>query len=402
MFGKFNEKAYVVGGCIRDKLMNLPTNDVDFVVEATRDEFEKTFPDLSTVGKDFPVYLMRGCEVAMTRVETSTGDGYGDFTVEETGVPILDDLGRRDFTINSIAQHYTSGEYVDPFDGISDIENQLIRTVFPKAFEEDPVRILRGARFAARFGFNIEEKTTDLMNENVHRLQHVTKERIVLELEKAYKQCDEISRYFRILRNIRALPYIMKPLDDCAGVPAGPKAFHGNNTAFDHIMEAIDRCKDNGFTFDTFMGVLCHDWGKATTDPEIFPHHYGHENRSHDIVSEWLEDMPFRKQTKEIMLLGAKYHMKMRSLKKMKTLKKVRFVKAVKKYFYRFNAICYCDHPFDFETQAILNIVKHTIQNTKFTTEEMKNVKDPAQYVERRQVRETAIKLKEYYESLDN
>jgi tRNA nucleotidyltransferase (CCA-adding enzyme) len=258
------DKTYIVGGFVRDSIMGIPSEDIDFAVEATKEEFERVFPHASLVGTDFPVYLIKGEEVALTRTEKSTGDKYGDFSVT-TGVPIRDDLGRRDFTINSIAKKITTGEIIDPYVGQADIGSKILRTIFDSAFDEDPVRILRAARMTARFDLVIEPETSLKLHESAHKLAHVTKERIVLEFEKMFKQSRKPSIFFRVLEDVGALKHIFPALSKLTTVPAGPGAHHGDDTAFDHTMKAIDRSKDMDVEFHVFMGVLVHDLGKGTT-----------------------------------------------------------------------------------------------------------------------------------------
>lgn len=266
-FKQLQSKAFRVGGNVRDEFLGLPCSDEDYVVEATEEQFRAVFPDAPFVGKDFPVFLVDGEDTALTRTEKSTGSGYGDFELDKVGVSIEEDLGRRDFTINSMARRMDDDSLVDPFNGAEDLANGILRTVFSQAFEEDPVRILRGARLAARFGFKFEEQTFGLMYAAAPLLTFVTKERIALEFEKMYKSAEKPSVFFRHLANLDALKHIVAPLDALRFVPAGPVQYHGKKTGFAHTMEVIDRCKANGYSFKVFMGALAHDFGKATTVP---------------------------------------------------------------------------------------------------------------------------------------
>lgn len=333
MFKELTEKTYSVGGSVRDELLGKEVSDFDYVVTATKEEFEKVFPEAPLVGKDFPVYLVNGDEVALSRTEKSTGNGYGDFVLEAVGVSIEDDLKRRDFTINSMAKDFT-GKLVDPFGGERDLERGLLRTVFVEAFEEDPVRILRGARFAARFGFELEHDTKRLMAKAAPKLAHVTKERIVKEMEKMYESTDTPSKFFEVLSEIGALEFIFPDLERLTTVTAGPSMYHLGKTAFGHTMFAIDTAKSLDAKFHVFVAVLFHDLGKGTTDPEVLPHHYKHELRSLDLVTALMEKHRFPKKAKEFAILFAVKHMRMNVIEELTAKKLVHYLKSIPKHFH--------------------------------------------------------------------
>jgi tRNA nucleotidyltransferase (CCA-adding enzyme) len=152
MFRALNEQAYHVGGSVRDRLLGVPCHDRDFVISVSEERFAQVFPDAQRIGSSFPVYIIDSCETALTRSERSTGVGYTDFECN-VGVTIEDDLGRRDFTINSIGMRYgiEPPVYVDPFGGIEDLKYGILRTINPTAFQDDPLRMARACRFLARF-----------------------------------------------------------------------------------------------------------------------------------------------------------------------------------------------------------------------------------------------------------
>jgi tRNA nucleotidyltransferase (CCA-adding enzyme) len=333
MFKELTDKTYAVGGSVRDELLNLEVSDYDFVTVATKEEFEKVFPEASLVGKDFPVYLVKGHEVALSRTEKSTGNGYGDFALEAVGVSIEDDLKRRDFTINSMAIDSTN-KLVDPFGGQADLEQGLLRTVFVEAFEEDPVRILRGARFAARFGFKIEPETKELMSLAAPKLINVTKERIVKELEKMYESTDKPSAFFEVLSEIGALEFIFPDLERLNTVTAGPSVYHLGKTAFGHTMFAVDTAKALDAKFHIFVAVLFHDLGKGTTPEDVLPHHYKHEERSFDLVKALMEKHRFPKKVKEFSILFAQQHMRMNVIEELTARKLVKYLLSIPKHFH--------------------------------------------------------------------
>jgi tRNA nucleotidyltransferase (CCA-adding enzyme) len=369
--GNMNEKllnsslanrTYLVGGCVRDELMGLPVNDRDYVVEATVEEFRAEFPDAPLVGNDFPVFIVDGDEVALTRTERSTGDSYGAFELDAVGVSIEDDLSRRDFTMNAIARNIVTGELVDPFDGAGDILDGHIKACFPNTFKEDPVRILRAARFAARFVKPFRFGTYDLLKESAHMLEHATKERIALEVEKMYKQSQHPSVFFNVLLDIGALKYIFPELDALDKVPAGPSPYHGDNTAFDHTMEAIDRAKKAGNPFHVFMAVLVHDLGKAVTPVDILPHHYGHEERSAELAETFFLKNRFSKKVKRFAVKNARLHMLPHLLTKATPKKLVKHFKKLRRnelddFFDAWNA----DHPLTDLEVDVLHAVEDVI-----------------------------------------
>lgn len=360
----FQNRIFIVGGFNRDQLLGFEPEDIDFAVEATEEEFISHFPHAEKVGQNFPVFLIDGNEYALTRTEKSIGDGYGDFAVEEVGVPLVEDLSRRDFTINSIALNTQTGEYFDPFDGVGDIDRKLIRTIFPKAFEEDPLRILRAARFAARYDFRIEPETRILIEQSVHRLQFISKERIVQELKKVFKQAKRLSIFFELLAEFGAYDYILEPLKPLLTVTAGPNQYHHGKTAFEHTLDSIDRIRSFPHAdFDTFIAVLFHDVGKGTTDSEILPHHYGHESRSFHILKGWFETQRFDSNTVRFSLIFARHHMRFHILDQMRARKQIKFVLDIPQRFRdKFYIATNCDHLASIERIEIWKKIRSLIE----------------------------------------
>jgi tRNA nucleotidyltransferase (CCA-adding enzyme) len=362
---KLADRTYFVGGCVRDELMEYDCEDIDYVVEATEEEFRKEFPVAPLVGRDFPVFLIEGDEVALTRIERSTGKGYGDFAVEKVGVSIIEDLGRRDFTINAIARNCATREIVDPFNGIDHIKKGIIKACFENTFVEDPVRILRAARFAARFHFKIDAQTLEMMHDSAGMLIHVTKERIALEFEKVYKQAVQPSRFFKILENVGALHHIFPSLANLAHVPAGPVEWHGRHTAFDHTMEAIDRASHHQAPFHVFMAVLCHDLGKGITPAEFLPRHPGHEENSEQLANEWLSKQRFSKRVNEFVPKFASLHMKAHWSIEMSARKLVKFAKNIgRRDFEDVQLASRCDREFTAEEFAVFEMIKQVLFHT--------------------------------------
>lgn len=344
----FPGRVFVVGGAVRDHLLGHEPDDVDFVVECTEGDFEWHFPDSPKINTDFPVYSVDGVDVALTRSEKSTGDGYGDFEVDDVGVHISIDLKRRDFTINSIAWDCTHGRLYDPVGGKNDIDKRIIRSVFEEAFEEDPIRILRFARFASRFaslGFSVDLETATRAIKESHRVSHVKQERFVKELEKVWSQSERPSVFFNLLNEIGCLKHWIPELAWLAEVPAGPAKYHGSNTALDHTLETIDRAKELGLPFDSFVALLFHDLGKGTTKSEILPHHYGHEIRSFDLTKAVLERSRFKRSTNKFAPTFALQHMRVHQIEKLRSTKLIRLVRSIPAELrHQFILTASCDH----------------------------------------------------------
>ena len=394
---EINNQTYIVGGAVRDEIMGITPNDIDYCVALNQSDFESFYPDFERVGNAFPVYLVNGNEVALTRTERSTGSGYQDFEFDD-GVSIEADLGRRDFTINSIAKCLTTNKIVDPFNGREDIENKIVRTINKSAFRDDPLRIIRGARFAARFNFQIDKLTKMLMRLSSSGIVNIKKERIVLELEKVWKQCEKPSLFFEALADVGALKYIIKPLDDLRYVTAGPKEYHHGHTAFEHTMEVIDRAKSKNAPFLVFIAAILHDAGKGTTDPELLPHHYKHELRSCDIATEFLNNHKFNAKITKTVPLLVKMHMRVFYLEKMRDIKLVRLYLRMKHIWREYFDLVDSDHPLSDEKVMIMFNL-YNLRLYKLSGEEqakIKTVKNKKQYFE--QIMSEKYKLK--YENI--
>ena len=360
---------FIVGGFCRDELLGVPANDRDYVCVATKSEFESHFPELKCVGNSFPVYLNPSCgsEIALSRIEKSTGNSYQDFDCV-SGVSIEEDLSRRDITINSFCKCFTTGRLVDPLGGVEDIKNKVIRCSNPEAFMEDSVRILRVLRFKAKHPeFTIELETRELMKENVHLLQHVAPERVCLEMEKMYKSAAKPSQFFEMLHEIGGLHIHFKPLFDLTNIFAGPShTKHGENTTFQHIMECIDRCKVKNYSYEVFLSVLFHDVGKFTSSKKDtyangLRHHYSHEVFGRDIIDAYFPTMRFTANQEKLIRSVMVNHM-IHNIAIMKNIKLVRFFKRVKNVFDDFVKACDCDFELVPEQIVIFERLKRTFK----------------------------------------
>ena len=279
-------KVYLVGGAVRDQLLGLPVKDRDWIVVGAN---PATLLSLGyrQVGKDFPVFLNPKTkeEYALARTERKSSAGYTGFICDFSPTITLEqDLIRRDLTINAMAQS-EEGKIIDPYGGKQDLENRILRHISP-AFSEDPLRVLRVARFAARYhslGFKIASETLSLMVELAQsgELQHLTAERVCLETEKALNEKNpEI--YFETLHKTGALSVLFPEIDALYGVP-NPVKHHPEVDSFIHTMlvlkQAVNLTENNPTLNKSAVrfAAICHDLGKALTPQNILPHHYGHE-----------------------------------------------------------------------------------------------------------------------------
>jgi tRNA nucleotidyltransferase (CCA-adding enzyme) len=271
-------KTYLVGGAVRDGLLNLPIKDRDWVVTGTTPE-AMLAAGYQQVGRDFPVFLHPKTreEYALARTERKSGQGYTGFiTWFAPDVTLEQDLQRRDLTINAIAQD-SDGNIIDPFNGRHDIQQRLLRHV-SAAFNEDPLRVLRVARFAARFAhlnFRIADETMALMQHMAAsgELAHLTAERVWKETESAL-QSPNPQVFFQVLRDCNALAVLFPEIDKLFGVPA-PAKWHPEIDTGVHTLMTLAIAAQLSPEVDIRFATLCHDVGKALTPPEKWPSHHG-------------------------------------------------------------------------------------------------------------------------------
>jgi tRNA nucleotidyltransferase (CCA-adding enzyme) len=304
-------KTYLVGGAVRDKLLNLPVKERDWVVVGATQQ-EMLDLGYQQVGKDFPVFLHPETreEYALARTERKTGPGYTGFEVHaEPEVTLEQDLERRDLTINAIAMD-EEGNLIDPFNGQEDLNSGILRHVSP-AFSEDPVRILRVARFAARFaqfGFKVAHSTNTLMRDMVENgeVNALVPERVWAETEKALGE-DHPEQFFEVLRGCGALARVFPEIDALFGVPQ-PEKHHAEIDTGVHIMmvlkQAVQITSDKRVRF----AALVHDLGKGNTPEEEWPQHIGHEKRSVELVEQLCERLRIPNDYRDLGIITARYH----------------------------------------------------------------------------------------------
>ncbi|SCK25262.1 multifunctional CCA addition/repair protein [Vogesella sp. LIG4] len=272
-------KCYIVGGAVRDRLLGLPVKDRDWVVVGATPQ-AMLAKGYRPVGKDFPVFLHPRTqeEYALARTERKVGRGYHGFTFHAApDVTLEEDLIRRDLTINAIAED-DDGTLIDPYGGVADLHAGVLRHVSP-AFAEDPVRILRLARFAARFGFTVAPETLALMQQMVAdgEVDALVAERVWQELAKGL-MTDTPSRMLLVLRECGALARLLPEVDALFGVPQRAD-YHPEIDTGDHVMRVLDYAAANHQPLAVRFACLMHDLGKALTPADILPRHIGHEPR---------------------------------------------------------------------------------------------------------------------------
>ena len=275
-------KVYLVGGAVRDSRLGLPAGDRDYVVVGETPE-AMLAAGFKAVGKDFPVFLHpeTGEEYALARTERKSGRGYRGFVVDaDPSVSLEDDLGRRDFTINAIARDESDGRLVDPYGGARDLEARVLRHV-GEAFVEDPLRVLRAARFMARFkshGFTVAPETMALMRQMAEsgELSDLVAERVLQELRRALT-CATPSAFLRTLHDAGALRVVLPEVDALYGVPQRPE-YHPEVDTGVHTEMVVDQAAKLAPGDDLIgFAALTHDLGKALTPADILPRHINHE-----------------------------------------------------------------------------------------------------------------------------
>ena len=302
-------RLYVVGGAVRDALLGRPASDRDWVVVGTTPE-ELQARGFKPVGKDFPVFLHpeTGEEVALARTERKSGRGYHGFTFHAAPeVTLEEDLARRDLTINAIAQA-ADGTLIDPYGGRRDLEAGVLRHV-SGAFAEDPVRLLRLARFAARLpAFTVAPETMALARRMVDagEVDALVAERVWQELARGLME-PRPSRMFEVLRACGALARLLPEVDRLWGVPQPPEHHPEIDTGV-HLLLVLDRAADAGAPLPVRWACLMHDLGKGTTPPAEWPRHHGHEERSAALAEAIARRLRVPNDCRELALVVAREH----------------------------------------------------------------------------------------------
>lgn len=265
-------RALLVGGCVRDGLLDIPCYDIDCEVHGVSPDALRAllarFGEIDISGEKYGIFTIKGAgvDIALPRVETRTGPGHKDFTVSvDPDLPPEAAAKRRDFTVNAIMQDALTGEYVDPFGGIGDLKNKILRAVPGDHFEEDPLRVLRGAQFAARFGLAQDGETIDKMRRMP--LDRLSAARVMEETKKALLKAEKPSVFFRVLEEAHALEPWFGELEALRRIPQNP-VYHPEGDALTHTLMVLDAAAEIRDHMDDplafMLAALCHDLGKAT------------------------------------------------------------------------------------------------------------------------------------------
>lgn len=304
-------EIYLVGGAVRDELLGYPVIERDWVVVGARPQ-ELLDQGYQQVGKDFPVFLHPKTkeEYALARLERKQGHGYTGFAVDcDPTVTLEEDLLRRDLTVNAIARS-ADGELIDPYGGQRDIDARVLRHV-SNAFVEDPLRVLRTARFAARYahlGFTVAPETVALMASIVRagELEHLPKERIWVEMEKALGERDA-DVFISVLRDCGALNKLLPEVEALFGVPQSAE-HHPEIDTGEHVLMAMRQGAALAGSTAVRFSLLVHDLGKGTTPQDQWPRHIAHETRGLALVRKVCERLNVPNQHRDLALLVCEYH----------------------------------------------------------------------------------------------
>ncbi len=304
-------QIFKVGGAVRDQLLGRTVKDIDWVVVGATPE-QMRAQGFRPVGDDFPVFLHPESaeEYALARTERKSGHGYGGFTFHTSpSVTLEEDLLRRDLTVNAMAQA-DDGTLYDPYGGQTDLANRVLRHVSP-AFAEDPLRVLRVARFAARYaylGFRVATETMALMRQlsASGELQHLTAERIWQEFARALME-DNPEIFITVLRDCGALKALLPEVDALFGVPQ-PEEHHPEIDTGVHIMSVLQQCVRFAQPLNVRWACLLHDLGKGTTDPAQWPRHIGHETRGLALIKKVNKRLKVPNDCAQLAFLVGEYH----------------------------------------------------------------------------------------------
>tara|TARA_B100001059_G_scaffold205005_1_gene214724 strand:- start:75282 stop:76544 length:1263 start_codon:yes stop_codon:yes gene_type:complete len=315
-------QRYLVGGAVRDELLGYPFHEHDWVVVGATPE-QMLGAGYQQVGKDFPVFLHPQTkeEHALARTERKNGKGYTGFSVYAApDVTLEQDLQRRDLTINAIARD-DNGNYIDPFNGRADIEQRVLRHV-SAAFAEDPLRVLRVARFYARYahlGFRVADDTMALMRQLSHsgELQTLSPERVWQETAKALNS-QSPAAYFQLLYHCGALQALMPELAALWGVPQ-PEKWHPEIDTGVHTLLVLGQAATMSDRLDIRFASLVHDLGKGVTKAELLPSHHGHEYTGLKLIEQLCQRLRVPNDCRELALLVCEYHQLVHKARELKS-----------------------------------------------------------------------------------
>lgn len=299
MTNKENLEYYEVGGAVRDRLLGIEPTDYDYVVVGATPEEMKVRGFLPVQSASFPVFIDKdeadegelGDEYALARTErrknvNEEDNAYVAFDWDTENVSLEEDLRRRDLTINAMARNPQTGEILDPYGGQEDLEDEVIRHV-SEAFSEDPLRVIRMARFAARFDFEVHEETMEMAQSVAPQISGIDDQRLIREFQKAMKQADKPGKFFRVCREADVFNHFLPIVERMAEIPAGSPKYHGEGSVFNHSVMVVNELhKIRGNNPNELLGAFFHDVGKVITYDEEEPYkHYEHAKKGSEFIS---------------------------------------------------------------------------------------------------------------------
>ena len=323
-------RLYLVGGAVRDKLNNIQYHDEDYCVTGlSYKKFEELFPNAHKRGKSFSVYDIDGKEFALARTEEKIGNGHNNFKIiTNENITIEEDLKRRDITINSIAQDVLTNQIIDPFNGVEDFKNKIIRAT-SQSFKEDPLRVYRVARFASKFNFSVDSDTIRLMNSIKSELKYLSVERVFEEFRKAINT-DYPHIFFEVLKQANLLDIHFIEIYKLIGA-IQPEQYHPEGDSYNHTILALKMAasitKDEKIRFS----ALVHDLGKGLTPPSEYPHHINHDVRGIKQVQNFGNRLKMPNSWIKCGIVAAREHMKGGIFYKMTPKKQVDFIERIDK-----------------------------------------------------------------------
>lgn len=334
-------RLYYVGGCVRDRLMNLPSKDIDCcLVGMTEERFIELFPSAYKRGSFFSVFDLEGYEIALARKEEKVSEGHQGFNTFTNNVTLEEDLIRRDITINSIAIDILTDEIIDPFNGQVDIENKVIRATSTH-FVEDPLRVYRVAQFASRLEFNLDEGTIILMKNMKNELNTISVERVFEELKKALSS-SKPSIFFDVLRDTELLDVHFKEIYNLVGA-IQPIEYHPEGDVYTHSMIVMNQVAKKTDDLKIRWAALLHDLGKGITPKEILPHHYEHDINGVELVKNLCNRLKLPREWTKLATVVAREHMRAGLYNSMKKAKKVAFLEKNYKFLDELEIIAQVD-----------------------------------------------------------
>lgn len=320
-------KIYQVGGSVRDRILNKISHDIDYVVVGATPE-EMISLGYKQVGKDFPVFLKNGMEYALARKERKTGDKHTDFEFEFTpDITLEEDLRRRDFTINGLCFD-EDGKVVDLVGGLQDLKDGIIRHIDDNYFPQDPLRILRLARFCSQLNFTVAPETIEIAKKMVANgmLEHLTPERVWKEIQRACEY-PHFYRFIEVLDEINALQVVLPEIYALKNVPERLD-YHPEGNTYAHLMLVLKQV-EKGFNNTELLnfGLLCHDLGKLKTQ-ETWPSHRRHEEYGIEIIDSLCDRLKVPNIYRKIAKLVCEHHMRFYEYQKSKLKTQYDFIQS--------------------------------------------------------------------------